>query len=278
MEGPAEGVHQLDRIASAMLALDTPPQMTQTPPTPSSRRVAASDDLEVSAYLEIAQEKRGRGSAPDRPAEPQREAILIVDFGSQYSRLIARRVRESKVYCEIIEHDAAWESVEHLNPRGVILSGGPASVYEPGAPTAPPWVYDKGLPVLGICYGMQVLVHRLGGEVAPSAKREYGHAVLHRNTADDPLFSGLPASMPVWMSHGDRIMEPPPGFETLAYTENSPVAAIGNRDGIAGIQFHPEVVHTPDGKALLDNFVHSVCGCRALVDARQLRCRRNTRH
>ena len=247
-----------------MLALDTPPQMTQTPPTPSSRRVAASDDLEVSAYLEIAQEKRGRGSAPDRPAEPQREAILIVDFGSQYSRLIARRVRESKVYCEIIEHDAAWESVEHLNPRGVILSGGPASVYEPGAPTAPPWVYDKGLPVLGICYGMQVLVHRLGGEVAPSAKREYGHAVLHRNTADDPLFSGLPASMPVWMSHGDRIMEPPPGFETLAYTENSPVAAIGNRDGIAGIQFHPEVVHTPDGKALLDNFVHSVCGCRAL--------------
>ena len=247
-----------------MLALDTPPQMTQTPPTPSSRRVAASDDLEVSAYLEIAQEKRGRGSAPDRPAEPQREAILIVDFGSQYSRLIARRVRESKVYCEIIEHDAAWESVEHLNPRGVILSGGPASVYEPGAPTAPPWVYDKGLPVLGICYGMQVLVHQLGGEVAPSAKREYGHAVLHQNKADDPLFTGLPASMPVWMSHGDRIMEPPPGFETLAYTENSPVAAIGNRDGIAGIQFHPEVVHTPDGKALLDNFVHSVCGCRAL--------------
>ena len=226
--------------------------------------MAASDDLEVSAYLEIAQQKRGRGSAPDRPAEVQREAILIIDFGSQYSRLIARRVRESKVYCEIIEHDAAWESVEHLNPRGIILSGGPASVYEPGAPTAPPWVYDKGLPVLGICYGMQVLVHQLGGEVAPSAKREYGHAVLHRNTSNDPLFSGLPASMPVWMSHGDRIMEPPPGFETLAYTENSPVAAIGNRDGIAGIQFHPEVVHTPDGKALLDNFVHSVCGCRAL--------------
>ncbi len=238
--------------------------MTQTTPTPSSRRVAASDDLEVSAYLEIAQEKRGRESAPDRPAEPQREAILIIDFGSQYSRLIARRVRESKVYCEIIEHDAAWESVERLNPRGVILSGGPASVYDPGAPTAPSWVYDKGLPVLGICYGMQLLVHQLGGEVAPSAKREYGHAVLHRNTSDDPLFSGLPAEMPVWMSHGDRIVEPPPGFETLAYTENSPVAAIGNREGVAGIQFHPEVVHTPDGKALLDNFVHSVCGCRAL--------------
>ena len=238
--------------------------MTQPPSTTPSRRVAASDDLEVSAYLEIAQQKRGRESAPDRPAEPQREAILIIDFGSQYSRLIARRVRESKVYCEIIEHDAAWESVEHLNPRGVILSGGPASVYEPGAPTAPPWVYDKGLPVLGICYGMQVLVHQLGGEVAASAKREYGHAVLHQNQADDPLFTGLPASMPVWMSHGDRIISPPPGFETLAYTENSPVAAIGNREGIVGIQFHPEVVHTPDGKALLDNFVHSVCGCRAL--------------
>ena len=238
--------------------------MTQPPSTTPSRRVAASDDLEVSAYLEIAQQKRGRESAPDRPAEPQREAILIIDFGSQYSRLIARRVRESKVYCEIIEHDAAWESVEHLNPRGVILSGGPASVYEPGAPTAPPWVYDKGLPVLGICYGMQVLVHQLGGEVAASAKREYGHAVLHQNKTDDPLFTGLPASMPVWMSHGDRIISPPPGFETLAYTENSPVAAIGNREGIVGIQFHPEVVHTPDGKALLDNFVHSVCGCRAL--------------
>ena len=238
--------------------------MTQPPSTTPSRRVAASDDLEVSAYLEIAQQKRGRESAPDRPTEPQREAILIIDFGSQYSRLIARRVRESKVYCEIIEHDAAWESVEHLNPRGVILSGGPASVYEPGAPTAPPWVYDKGLPVLGICYGMQVLVHQLGGEVAASAKREYGHAVLHQNKTDDPLFTGLPASMPVWMSHGDRIISPPPGFETLAYTENSPVAAIGNREGIVGIQFHPEVVHTPDGKALLDNFVHSVCGCRAL--------------
>ncbi len=237
--------------------------MTQIPP-PYSRRVAASDDLEVSAYLEIAQGKCGQGSAPDQPADPQREAILVIDFGSQYSRLIARRVRESKVYCEIIEHETPWESVEHLNPRGVILSGGPASVYEPGAPTAPWWVYDKGLPVLGICYGMQVLVHQLGGEVAPSARREFGHAVLHRNTQDEPLFSGLPASMPVWMSHGDRIIAPPPGFETLAYTENSPVAAIGNRRGIAGIQFHPEVVHTPDGKALLDNFVHSVCGCQAL--------------
>ena len=238
--------------------------MTKEPRTAKSHRVATSDDLEVSAYLEIAREKSGQEPLPHPPTRPQREAILVVDFGSQYSRLIARRVRESRVYCEIIPHDATWNSVADLNPRGVILSGGPASVYEPDAPMAPSWVYDRGLPVLGICYGMQVLVHQLGGKVAPATKREYGHASLHQNTTDQPIFYGLPPSMPVWMSHGDQIIEPPPGFVPLAYTENSPIAATGNDQGILGIQFHPEVAHTPNGKALLENFVHKICGCESL--------------
>ena len=234
--------------------------MKDEPRPGSSRRVVATDDLEVSAYLEIAQ-RRDQEPQPQATSDVQRESILVVDFGSQYSRLIARRVRESRVYCEIILHDATWESVAHLNPKGIILSGGPASVYEEGAPTAPAWVYDSGLPVLGICYGMQVLVHQLGGKVAPSSKMEYGHAVLHQNSPGQPLFDGLPLSMPVWMSHGDRIVEPPPGFVPVAYTENSPIAALGSDQGLLGIQFHPEVAHTPDGKAILQNFVHKVCGC-----------------
>ena len=226
--------------------------------------MAASDDLEVSAYLEIAQGKGGQEPLAHPPRPLHREAILIVDFGSQYSRLIARRVRETQVYCEIIPHDATWESVSHLNPKGVILSGGPASVYEPGAPMAPAWVYDQRLPVLGICYGMQAMVHQLGGKVAPTARREYGHAALHQNSTGQPLFQGLPFSMPVWMSHGDQIVEPPPGFVPLAYTENSPIAALGNGQGMLGIQFHPEVAQTPNGKALIENFVHTICGCESL--------------
>ena len=238
--------------------------MPKQPTSAASRRVAVSDDLEVSAYLEIAQEKSGQEPLAHPPRPLHREAILIVDFGSQYSRLIARRVRETRVYCEIIPHDATWESIAHLNAKGVILSGGPASVYEPGAPMAPAWVYDQRLPLLGICYGMQAMVHQLGGKVAPTAKREYGHAALHQNSTGQPLFQGLPSSMPVWMSHGDQIVEPPPGFVPLAYTENSPIAALGNGHGMLGIQFHPEVAHTPDGKAIIENFVHTICGCESL--------------
>ena len=236
--------------------------MRQQPPPTKNHRVATSDDLEVSAYLEIAREKGGQEPQTLPDPRVQRESILVVDFGSQYSRLIARRVRESKVYCEIIPHDASWESVAPLNPRGIILSGGPASVYEPLAPLAPPWVYEVKLPVLGICYGMQAMVHQLGGKVQLGVKREYGHAVLHQNTFDTPLFHGLPASMPVWMSHGDQIAEAPPGFTALAYTDNSPIAVIGNDKGMLGIQFHPEVVHTPQGKTLLENFLYLTCGCQ----------------
>ena len=241
--------------------------MTTLPEPPPSHRVAASDDLEVSAYLEIARQKGGPDPLPQPAERVQRESVLVIDFGSQYSRLIARRVRETKVYCEIIPHDATWDSVSHLNPRGVILSGGPASVYQPDAPMAPAWVYESRLPVLGICYGMQVLVHQLGGKVAPAARKEYGHAVLRQNSPQEPLFKGLPPEMPVWMSHGDQITEPPPGFSSLAFTENSPIAAIGNQSSMLGIQFHPEVAHTPNGKAVLDNFVHDICGCGSLWTA-----------
>ncbi|MBI4570805.1 MAG: glutamine-hydrolyzing GMP synthase, partial [Chloroflexi bacterium] len=229
-----------------------------------SRRVSASGDLEVATYLEIARQREGGRPEPEpEPARP--ETVVIIDFGSQYSMLIARRVRECHVYCEVLPHDATREEVERLSPRGFILSGGPASVYEEGAPQAPSYVFDMGLPVLGICYGMQLLAHQLGGKVAPGPAREYGHAVIHRadpGGASTTIFEGLPPSMPVWMSHGDRIVQLPPGFHSLAYSDNSPIAVMGNDDGIVGLQFHPEVVHTPHGKQILENFLYQICGCQ----------------
>ena len=237
--------------------------MARKPGASASRRVAATDDLEVSTYLEIAKERAGRPSTASEALLPRTsEAIIVIDFGSQYSHLIARRVRECHVYCEIVSHDTPWEKVAPLNPKGVILSGGPASVYEEGAPLAPAWVYAQHLPVLGICYGMQALAYQLGGTVEASTKREYGHALLYQNAAVSPLFAGLPPSIPVWMSHGDRITELPPGFQVMAYTENSPIAAMGNASGIIGLQFHPEVAHTPQGKVLLENFLYRICGCQ----------------
>jgi GMP synthase (glutamine-hydrolysing) len=235
-----------------------------TQPAEESRRIATSGDIEVSTYLEIAKEIAGeQPSAPKEAIPPvQREAIIIIDFGSQYSLLIARRVREYQVYCELVSPDTPWEKIAPLNPRGFILSGGPASVYESGAPLAPAYIYESHLPILGICYGMQVLTHQLGGQVAPGAKREYGHAVLHLSDVDSPIFANLPPSTPVWMSHADRIEQLPPGFTTLAYTENSPFAAMGNDKKIFGLQFHPEVAHTPEGKTILKNFVYRICGCK----------------
>ena len=204
----------------------------------------------------------------DAAARVQRESVLVIDFGSQYSMLIARRVRESSVYCEIIPHTADWDSVAHLNPKGVILSGGPASVYAPDAPLAPAWVYDSGIPVLGICYGMQVMAHQIGGEVAPASRKEYGSALMEHNAELDAqaqvLFHNLPQSMPVWMSHADQIARTPPGFTPLAHSENSPIVVMGNGAGMFGIQFHPEVAHTPQGKAILENFLYKICGCAPL--------------
>ncbi len=227
-----------------------------------THRVSTSDDVEVSTYLGIAQALQGEEPIPqDTTPLSGREAIVILDFGSQYSMLIARRIRECHVYCEVLPYDTPWERIETLNPKGFILSGGPASVYSPGAPLAPTYVYEKHLPVLGICYGMQAIAHQLGGEVTPGENHEYGHAVLHLDADDSPLFSGLPPSGPVWMSHGDVVSQLPPGFRALAYTENSPLAVIGNNDNVYGLQFHPEVTHTPQGQQIIENFAYKVCGC-----------------
>jgi len=230
---------------------------------PESHRVSVSGDVEVSAYLEIAKERVGEQplAEPVEKFGAEREAVVIIDFGSQYSWLIARRVRECRVYCEVVPPDISWDIVASLGPKGFILSGGPSSVYEPDAPQAPAFVYESHLPVLGICYGMQVMSHQLGGKVARGMKREYGLAVLHQNSVSTPLFAGLPSEMPVWMSHGDRIEEMPPGFISIAYSENSPVAAMSNDKGLIGLQFHPEVVHTPQGKTILQNFLYKICGC-----------------
>jgi len=227
-------------------------------------RIATTDDIEVSTYLEIAKEIGGEQPATTEEAVSgaEHEAIIVLDFGSQYNLLIARRVRECRVYCELLPHDTPWEKIAHLNPKGFILSGGPASVYAPDAPLAPSYVYESGLPVLGICYGMQVITKQLGGKVTPGTKREYGHAVLHLSEVDSPLFKGIPDSTPVWMSHGDKIEEVPPEFSAIAYTENSPFAVIGNGKGVFGLQFHPEVAHTPEGTNILRNFVYRTCGCR----------------
>ncbi|MCR4393402.1 MAG: glutamine-hydrolyzing GMP synthase, partial [Dehalococcoidales bacterium] len=230
----------------------------------TSHRIATSNDIEVSTYLEIAEEKTGQSPLQSSQQIDQKktEAIIIIDFGSQYSMLIARRVRELQVYCELVSHDTPWEKIAPLNPKGFILSGGPASVYEENAPLAPSYIYESHLPALGICYGMQVITHQLGGRVAPGSKKEYGHAILHVSKPDSPLFQGMPESMAVWMSHGDRIEEIPPGFQSLAYTENTPIAVMGNDKNIFGLQFHPEVVHTPEGKNILKNFLFRICGCQ----------------
>ncbi|PIU56085.1 MAG: glutamine-hydrolyzing GMP synthase [Chloroflexi bacterium CG07_land_8_20_14_0_80_45_17] len=229
-----------------------------------SHRVSASDDIEVSTYLEIAKELRGEQPTFEPKALPpgEKETIVVIDFGAQYNMLIVRRVRECHVYCELVPYDTPWEKIATLNPKGFILSGGPASVYALGAPLAPTYIYEKHLPVIGICYGMQVIAYQLGGQVSPGEKHEYGHAILHISTEDSPLFAGLPTSLPVWMSHGDQIIEMPPGFKALAYTENSPIAVMGSDKGIFGLQFHPEVAHTPQGKSIFQNFVYRICGCQ----------------
>src|SRR4030065_2733126 len=225
--------------------------------------VATSDDIEVSTYLEIARELQGEQltSKVETISPGPREAIAVIDFGSQYSHLIARRVRECHVYCELIPFDEAWEKIASPQPKVFTLPGGPASVYQPGAPLAPAQLYASHLPILGICYGTQAIAHQLGGQVAPADKHEYGQAILHVSAKKSPLFAGLPTSIPVWMSHSDQIVEMPTGFESLAYTENSPTAVIGNGKNVFGLQFHPEVVHTPNGKTIIQNFLYRICGC-----------------
>jgi len=190
------------------------------------------------------------------------EIIPILDFGSQYAQLIARRVRERGVYSELFRPDVSFGELKNLNPKGVILSGGPSSVYEPGAPKCDPRIFTElGVPVLGICYGMQLGVQALGGQVKPAQAREYGRAKL-QVTVDDALVRGLPQDTTVWMSHGDQVHDLPPEFVALATTPTCPYAAAKHKTKeFYGVQFHPEVTHTPRGEVLFQNFLYDICKC-----------------
>ncbi len=190
------------------------------------------------------------------------EFILILDLGSQYTQLIARRVRELGVFSEIQRFDFPIEKIVESKPKGIILSGGPSSVYENGSPQVDTALFELGIPVLGICYGLQLIAYKLGGEVDRFAKREYGKAILKVINGDD-LFSGLDSNTVVWMSHGDALVKAPPDFEVIGITDNSPICAIRNKEEkIYGVQFHPEVVHTEKGMEILKNFVYKICGCK----------------
>jgi len=188
------------------------------------------------------------------------DGILILDFGSQYTQVIARRIREAHVYSEIVPHTISAKEVKDLRPKGIILSGGPASVYSPKAPKMDRKIFHLGIPLLGICYGMQLLVKEFGGEVARGARREYGRGTLRRRRAC-PLLDQLPGKLEIWNSHGDRVTRLPKGFQPVATTENSPYAVV-RKGEIYGLQFHPEVSHTPKGQKILGNFLKKICGCR----------------
>ncbi|WP_337885445.1 glutamine-hydrolyzing GMP synthase [Fischerella thermalis] len=190
-----------------------------------------------------------------------RQMIVILDFGSQYSELIARRIRETQVYSEVLSYRTTIEQLRKLNPKGIILSGGPSSVYDQGAPKCDPEIWHLGIPILGVCYGMQLMVQQLGGEVARADRAEYGKASLY---IDDPtdLLTNVEDGTTMWMSHGDSVTSMPSGFELLAHTENTPCAAIADHNRkLYGVQFHPEVVHSIGGLALIRNFVYHICEC-----------------
>jgi GMP synthase (glutamine-hydrolysing) len=193
------------------------------------------------------------------------EQIVILDFGSQYTQVIARRIRECNVYSLIVPYHISAAELLKLAPRGLILSGGPSSVYSKGAPLPDREIFSLGVPILGICYGLQIMAHFLGGRVEPGQKREFGKGTLQVKDSFCHLFANLPETLQVWNSHGDKLTRLPPGFKAAAVTENSKFAAIQDRAGRNfGLQFHPEVAHTPRGKEILANFVHNVCGCGKL--------------
>ena len=190
------------------------------------------------------------------------EQIVILDFGSQFTQVIARRVRECNVYCTIVRYDTATAEITRMNAKGIILSGGPASVYAKKAPLPDKAIFKLDVPMLGICYGMQILAQFLGGKVEPGTKREYGKGTLTVRDRACPLFKALPETFQIWNSHGDKLTKLPTGFKSIAVSDNSAWAAIENRArNCYGLQFHPEVVHTPRGLEILRNFVHTICGC-----------------
>ena len=227
----------------------------------AGHRVLAPDDAEVEAYLETALNAPAPDrSATDRPDSAEPDSVVVLDFGSQFAQLIARRVRELHVYSELIPHDTPWAEIERRNPRAIILSGGPMSVYDEGAPKPDPGVWSGRIPVLGICYGAQLMALELGGDVLPASKREYGPASV-TITDGGGLFAGLDRDQPVWMSHGDSITRLPEGFGATAQTDSTAFAGLQAPDrNLYGIQFHPEVVHTPMGRDVLRNFVVGIAG------------------
>jgi GMP synthase (glutamine-hydrolysing) len=190
------------------------------------------------------------------------DLVVVLDFGAQYSMLIARRVRECNVFCEVLPHDVSVDELKKRNIKGIIVSGGPASVYEKDAPKADPKLWNCGIPILGICYGLQLMAKELGAEVRQEKKREYGKAQL---IIDDEtnIFAGLPKKIQCWMSHGDTVISLPKGFKQLAHTESTKFASVGNSsENLFGVQFHPEVVHTPQGQEIIKNFVYIICKCK----------------
>ena len=231
----------------------------------AGHRVLAPDDAEVEAYLEVALDapppERPADDRPtiSRPPEPP-DSVVVLDFGSQFAQLIARRVRELDVYSELLPYDTPLDELLRRDVKGVILSGGPDSVYDPGAPRPDPAIWSGRIPVLGICYGAQLMAVELGGEVMRTPQREYGPALVSI-TQSDRLLAGLGTEQPVWMSHADSITRLPAGFEATAQTDSTPVAGLADpRRDLYGIQFHPEVVHTPRGRDVLANFVLGIAG------------------
>jgi GMP synthase (glutamine-hydrolysing) len=200
-------------------------------------------------------------SSLGRPDALHKERVLVLDFGSQFAQLIARRVRDQNVYCEIVRHDISVESIVARKPAAIILSGGPSSVYDEGAPRCDPKLFSLDIPILGICYGMQLAAHCMGGSVKPCPAREFGRARLQISNMEK-LFAGFPAETDVWMSHGDQVDRLPTGFEVLAGTSTCPIAAVKHHERpIYGIQFHPEVSHTPLGGTLIHNFLYNIASC-----------------
>jgi GMP synthase (glutamine-hydrolysing) len=189
------------------------------------------------------------------------ETVVVLDFGAQYAQLIARKVRQCRVYCEILPFDASMEEILKLNPKGVIFSGGPSSVYETEAPRCADDLFHSGIPILGICYGHQVMAHMMGGKVVPADKKEFGKTELHI-TENAPLYRGLNQHLICWMSHGDYVLEVPPGFVATSKTVSCPIASMANVEKkLFGVQFHPEVVHTPWGIEIIRSFLYDYCGC-----------------